>query len=308
MTSGLPWLVSVAAWWTLGELGMLHIAHAAGGLGLLAVWVALTGLLADGLRRWPPDRRRLVRLCTIACTLSVALAWCALRVRWTALLPLLAFVGAAAMAYVAELSRRQRPTGHARPPSGRCTSSGRLRVMALATRWSMWTMLASFAPMTLWCGDAGWSPADSWAAHLAAIWGPPMLVWGIRVAMGVEVSRAGLAWAATAAMITGTVASICLPGSRGLMLAGLWQALAWGLCASRRDDKGKAACGTVPPDSAIGALVLAVGVALLGVALDAWGPAALRWIYAGLGVVVLAASLCWFAEDRGRPEALSARV
>jgi len=64
LARGLAWSLLIAGWLVLGTLGRQHAPHAAGGLALVALWLALLGaLLALAARRaWSPAALRVALL------------------------------------------------------------------------------------------------------------------------------------------------------------------------------------------------------------------------------------------------------
>lgn len=154
-----------------------------------------------------------------------------------------------------------------------------------AAAWAMLPMMVALPAMAAWCSEAGWSPRDTAALHLAAMLIPGALARGLLA----HCPATALAATVTALLVGGVVALALAPGITGLMTLSLAHALAWSLAwgwqlavrEARPAPSGLRGIGA--------AGLAAAAVAGLVAALSATGPVALAWAHAGLAALALAA-------------------
>lgn len=172
------------------------------------------------------------------------------------------------------------------------------RQLALAgARWTMLPMMASLALMADWCSAGGSrDPSQIVGMHLAAMLLPALLWRALRR------QPPALPWIALPTALAGALYAWA-PDGQAWMPAALLQSVGWGLawaataqCAADGPSARSAGRGWLP------ALVPAACVWMLGVALQAHGPSALRFALLGLACVTVAGALAatWRV---GRPAA-----
>lgn len=143
-----------------------------------------------------------------------------------------------------------------------------------AARLAMLPMMASLPAMGSWCSAAGLAPATMALLHVLAMTAP----------MGL--SRPAPEAGVRVLLLAGGVALLAVPGVQGLMAAATLHALAAGWACAGPGDTEPARSRAVPRAPVL-ALVPAVGVLLLGTALDRFGPSALQALHAALAGVAL---------------------
>lgn len=202
--------------------------------------------------------------------------------------PLLAAVALAALASHGGAARRHGPGPLDCALPGCAGVSWRSpRGFALAcARWTMLPMMASLVPMAEWCSAGSRDPVQIVGMHLAAMLLPPLLWQAVcrrppsllSVALPMTFAASLYAWASTPAEWT---------------VAALLQSMGWGLAWSAMSAQRAASGPSAPAAGHAGwqALLPAAFVAALGIALAAYGPAALRLLLFGLAVVTAAGAL-----------------
>ena len=155
-------------------------------------------------------------------------------------------------------------------------------------------MMATLALMSPWCGDLGLSPRGAVALHLAAMFGPPLLLRPFRS------SSDARAWA-TAALVLSPLLLGGLPGLRGLMALSLCQSLAWGLFWHARLAGPPAAIPSPRPAPGGACLLPALAVAGIGCAASHAGPAALAAMLVALAALAAAGTAASYAGAARRP-------
>lgn len=268
----LAWALWLGGWLGFGAWGLQHWPLAAGGLGALALWLMTIALLqALGPRRH---------------ITAVALALAAV-----AALAGVPAPGPAALASAALLAVAARAAGWRRCallPLSRAPGANPAGWPRWAAAAAMLPMMAGLPAMAQWCSAAGWPLPVMLGLHVLLMVGP---AWA-------GPARPG---AVAAAMGAGAAALVVWPGLGGLMAASLLQALACGLAWRLAPP--------VPVRSArrhpLALAVPAVAVALLGMALAAFGPPALMAVHAALGAVAAAGAAAVvarkFSAGRRRP-------
>jgi hypothetical protein len=287
----LAWALFVGGWLVLGALGRSTTPLWFSGLGPVAAWLAVAGVIPALSRGRAPTRAMVVAAAALtAVGLVASVHWESSIAAWTTAIGWDVLTCAAS---------RRINGGRAAAFAPGCIR--RVRALAdtaswpaLGARWAMLPMMAALAVQSDWCAGIGLSAGQGVALHLAAMLAPVALLRGLRLLRLKQPPFSPL-WIA-AFMAAGVAALPMWPGVRGWMTMSLLHAVAWGVAWSQ-DIAAVPRTASRRWTSVWHALVPAAVVLALGTAIAEFGLEGLVAVHIGLGVLSLAGAVAWIVSD-----------